>query len=228
MNQAKVHKDHPIRDPKKGSLSPLTVASRVRHLKRLFNWLEEEGVIQENPARRIKTPKPKRRKPKGISMEDFQALLRTTIDERPEDLRDRAIMMLLFDTACRVGGLCGLRVGDIDLDVRQAIITEKEDKTRIAFYTQATDDALAAWLDVRPKDNDWGFVSLGPSSFGKRLSTRGVSHMLIRQSEWAETEGPTNPHAFRHGFARAYLMAGGDLVTLSRIMGYLVSVGQQP
>jgi site-specific recombinase XerD len=52
------------------------------------------------------------------------------------------------------------------------------------------------------------------------LTTRGVSHMPIRRSEWAETEGPTNPHTFQHGFARAYLMAGDDLATLSRIMGH--------
>ena len=53
MDRTKVYEDHPKRDPKKGSLSPFTVASRVRHFKRLFNWLEEERIIQENPARRI-------------------------------------------------------------------------------------------------------------------------------------------------------------------------------
>jgi integrase/recombinase XerD len=73
------------------------------------------------------------------------------------------------------------------------------------------------WTHARRKLT---FVGLGGRNPGKRLTTRGVSHMLIRRSEWAETEGPTNPHAFRHGFARAYLTAGGDLATLSKIMGH--------
>ena len=64
------------------------------------------------------------------------------------------------------------------------------------------------------------FVGMGGRNPGERLSARGVSHMLIRRSKEADTEEPTNPQAFRHGFARMYLLAGGDLATLSRIMGH--------
>jgi len=73
---------------------------------------------------------------------------------------------------------------------------------------------------VRPNDNDWVLVGMGSRNPGERVNARGVSHTLIRRSQEADTGGPTNPHAFRHGFARMYLLARGDLATLSRIMGH--------
>jgi integrase/recombinase XerD len=99
------------------------------------------------------------------------------------------------------------------------VVREKGDKTRLAFFAVATAEVLEAWLEVRPP-GPWLFASLGGKRRGERLSERGVSHTLNRRAKRAGTIGATNPHAFRHGFARAYLMAGGDLATLSRIMGH--------
>jgi site-specific recombinase XerD len=200
-------------------LSPFTVAGRIRHAKRLFNFLEIEGAIESNPARRIKTPRPKRKEPKGISWEDFLALLKTTEGGTPIDVRDQAVMMLLLDTGCRVGGLCGLTIDDLDLERRRALVREKGDKARFVFFQEETARALAVWLAMRPRDKGpWLFVSLHGKS--DRLSARGISHMLKRRGARAGVVGPVNPHAFRHGFARLYLMNGGDLGTLSDILGH--------
>jgi site-specific recombinase XerD len=200
-------------------LSPFTVNSRVRALKRLFNFLEAEGIIADNPARRIRVPRPKRDEPKGISWSDFLALLETTDGDSLADVRDRAVIMFLFDTACRVGGLCGLEVDDLDMERRRAKVREKGNKTRFVFFEELTARAVDDWLKIRPRDRgDWLFISFGGQS--DKLTTRGVSHMLRRRGKRAGCRGPVNPHAFRHGFARHFLMDGGDLSALCDILGH--------
>lgn len=200
-------------------LSPFTIKTRVRAFKRLFNFLVAEGILEDNPAERIETPKAERREPKGIEWDDFIALLKTTEAGGVLDLRDRALILLLFDTGCRVGGICGLRVGDVDLERRRAMVTEKGGKTRLVFFQELTAEALAAWLEVRPQDRgEWLFVSFKGKH--QQLTISGVHHVLKGRGKRAGCTGPVNPHAFRHGFARAYLLAGGDLRTLSSILGH--------
>ena len=89
-----------------GTLSPYTVASRVRSLKRLFKWLQEEGEIDENPADRIRTPSPRRRKPKAISKQDFLALYKSTGDDEisiSAKWRGRKRARRLWLPICRCG-----------------------------------------------------------------------------------------------------------------------------
>lgn len=222
MDTATKYADHPYHDPTEGRLSLHTIAGRVRAMKRLFNWLEEEGVIQDNPARRIKTPRPKREEPKAIKTQDFVALLETTRGGSAADLRDRAIILTLADTGIRVGGLCGLRVQDVRFDDGFLVTTEKGGKSRLVPFTPLTREALAAWLEVRPRDRgDWLFVSqsTNPTIRG-RLLPGGVIQMLKRRARDAGVEGPCNPHSFRHFFAREFLLSGGDLGTLADLMGH--------
>lgn len=215
-----LYDDHPVHQKRKGSLSPHTISSRVRSLKRLFNWLAEEGVIADNPAQRIKTPRPKRGEPKGISREDLLTLLATCAGGTTTDLRDKAIMLLLGDSGCRVGGLCGLRIGDVDLDAMYASVTEKRDKSRFVFFLEHTAEVLKAWLEVRPDDyGDWLFVSLSTNVKGK-LTPSGVIQMLKRRARQAGVTGPVNPHSFRHAYAREFLLSGGDLGALADLLGH--------
>ena len=212
--------DHPKHREKEGGLSSFTIHSYIAHAKRLFNWLEEEGTIQVNPVRRIKNPQPKRREPKAIELEHFLALLATTESESVADLRDRAILFFLTDTGCRVGGLCGLRVKDIKFEKKLAVLVEKGDETRMVPFNPPTAEALKAWLEVRPQDQgDWLFVSLSSRAEGD-LSVSGVEQMLKRKAKQAGITGTVNPHSFRHAFAREFLMSGGDLGTLSDLLGH--------
>ncbi len=199
-----------------GKLSPFTVATRVRAMKRLFNWLEEEGHITSNPAQRIKTPKPKP-KPKGITPDNVRALLETAKSGDVADARDTAIILFLCDTGCRIAGLCGLQLDDVDLERGLALVREKGDKPRFVMFTPQTAEALRAWLAVRPEGGQAFFVSLKRK---RALTASGVRQMLTRRARQAGIKGAVNPHSFRHGFARSYLLDGGDLCSLADILGH--------
>lgn len=212
--------NHPKREEQSGGLSPASVAAYIRVVRRLFSFLHEDGLIDQNPAQKLKVPKPPRGKPKAISSADFQALLAAIDVNTVVGKRDRAVILLLADSGCRVGGLVGLEVEDIDLERCRMLLKEKGGKLRSGFFSDLTKRALVAWLEVRP-DNRGNrlFVSLGTRS-DAHLTDQGVREMLKRLKRKAGVKGPVNPHSFRHGFAREYLSNGGNLASLADTLGH--------
>jgi site-specific recombinase XerD len=213
--------EHPHRPPTEGGLSQASVAGYVRAAKRLFSFLHEEELLAANPARRIKGSKPKRGEPKGISREDLRLLLRATAGDEPNQIRNHALITFLADTGCRVGGLVGLRLADVDLEARTALVIEKGEKPRRLFFSDTTRIALHRWLAVRPEaSTDHLWIKLGDRGPGEVITTQAVREVLRRLKASAGVTGPCNPHAFRHGFAREYLLSGGDMGTLADILGH--------
>lgn len=212
--------DHPNKRQKSGGLSEATIAGIVRATRRLFGFLMEEGLIADNPAARLKQPRLKRGEPKAASMEDLLKLLDATKGDSPLALRNRAMLLVLADTACRVGGLVGMRLCDLDLAAGKVYLHEKGNKGRYAFITPMTIEALQAWIAGRPQgSSECVWSSLG-SGGGEHLSTQGVREVFRRMKAKAGVTGPINPHAWRHAFAREYLKNGGDLGSLADIMGH--------
>ena len=213
--------DHPARKPLAGGLSVFSIASRLRSVKRLFNWLTQEEILAENPAKRLKLPKLPQKEPKALSSAAFAQLLAATEGDSTVQRRDRALLLVLADTGCRVGGLAHLRVQDIDLDAQTALVTEKGEKIRPVYFMPITADALRRWLEVRPQVAvDWLFVNLGPVQTYPQLTEEAVGEVLRRLRKVANVTEPVTPHRFRHAFAREYLRNGGDLATLSRLLGH--------
>lgn len=214
--------DHPSRKKVAGGLSVFSIASRLRSVKRLFNWLTEEEILAENPAKRLKLPKLPQKEPKAISPAAFAQLLAATEGDSVVQRRDRALLLVLADTGCRVGGLAHLRVQDVDLDAQMALVTEKAEKTRPVYFMPITADALRRWLEVRQAapEVDWLFVNLGPKQTYPQLTEDAVGEALRRLKKTSGVTEPVTPHRFRHAFAREYLRNGGDLATLSRLMGH--------
>lgn len=206
---------HAYKTETTGGLAPASLATRIRAVKRLFNWLASENAIEANPAHGIKMPKPPRgRQPKAISEHD----LRRMIEAARADARDLALVLFLADTGCRRGGLVGLRLGDLEIDHGRAWVTEKGDKRRAVFLSPATIAALRAWLAVRPAvAHDRLWLS---HSTGEPLTGDGVAQLLARLGKRAGCTGPHGAHSFRHGFARQWIMAGGDMGTLADVMGH--------
>jgi integrase/recombinase XerD len=191
-----------------GGLSDTSVAAHVRALHRFWAWAALEFKI-ENPMsgiRRHKLPKPK---PAALESADFVKLFNATGDN-VSGVRNRAILAFLADTGCRLGGLASLKVGDLDIDRRRAVVNEKGGQRRTVHFTAVTARFLYQWLQHRAIEGD--------SVFG--LQESGVYQVLKRLKQKAGVNSRVNPHAFRHNFARAYLQNGGDLVSLARLMGH--------
>lgn len=203
-----------------GGLSLASIAGYVRCVKRLFAWLLDEEILTSNPAKRIKTPVVPRGEPKAYDRADFPKLLAATAGDDPVAIRDRAVLLFLADTGCRVAGLVGLSIDDLDLEGMTAKILEKGNRTRRTIFSEPTRDALRMWLDVRPKvEHNRLWANLGRRG-SPWLTDEGVRQILKRLKAKAGVTGPVNPHAFRHGFAREYLINGGDLGTLADLLGH--------
>jgi site-specific recombinase XerD len=213
--------DHPSRKKVAGGLSVFSIASRLRSVKRLFNWLTQEEILTENPAKRLKLPRLPQKEPKALSQAALAQLLAATAGDSVVQRRDRALLLVLADTGCRVGGLAHLRVQDVNLDAQTALVSEKGEKIRPVYFMPMTAEALRRWLEVRPAvDVDWLFVNLGPKQVYPQLTEDAVGEALRRLKKAANVAEPVTPHRFRHAFAREYLRNGGDLATLSRLLGH--------
>lgn len=197
--------------------SESTVSAYKRQLHKFWKWASDEYGIP-NPMRGIRYPPMPKSKPKALDFEDFKRLFAAT-GRSVMGARDRAILLFLLDTGCRAGGLCGLRVGDVRITDRLAIVTEKGNKTRKVYFTESTAHYLNTWAQMR-EPSEWFFYSMREGSAPDALTVSGLYQVLRRLARKAKIHGKFNPHGIRHLFAKEYLLEGGDLATLSKIMGH--------
>jgi site-specific recombinase XerD len=191
-----------------------TINAYVRALHRFFSWSAAEYGIG-NPMARIAYPKVAQQKPKAISLDDLTRMFATCGDDIP-GIRNRALLAFLIDTGCRAGGVCGLVSTNLFIDQCRAQVTEKGDRTRYVIFTERTAQYLREWEAVR-MPVETVFYNL---ETGGRLTVSGLRSILRNIARRAKVTGRVNPHSFRHAFAREYILAGGDLATLAKLMGH--------
>jgi integrase/recombinase XerD len=193
-----------------GQLSTYTIHKFVRAARRLFRWLCLENILEVDPAKRLELPELPQCVAKGISPKKRLRLM-----DAATNPRDVAIIMLLSDTACRRGGLAGLRLSDLHLKHRAVLTREKgrggQHKERWLYFKKKTGKAIRAWLKVRP-------AGLGDSLFG--LTPDGVYQLLKRLASKADISDDWNPHSFRHATIRNWLAAGMPLPQASQLAGH--------
>lgn len=206
---------HPAVD---GGLSAFTLHQYVRGAKRFFKFLEEEDRLQVSPARRLELPPLPKQYRRGLSTVDRDKILAVAEKAGPREL---AICLFLADTACRVGGLAGLQVDDLDMEHYQAVLREKgrggSGKARPVFYLERTRRALEAYLEIRPHvSHDRVLCNLQ----GAPLGPGGIYQVLKRLAKTAGVARGWNPHNWRHAAIRAMLANGMSLPAVSQIAGH--------
>ena len=196
-----------------------TVARKVAALRRYFAWLRRTGVLAEDPARALRAPAGEARLPRILDHADVAILLDAPApDDEPawRRRRDDAVLEILYGSGLRVGELCGLDLGDTDLDAAAVVVTGKGAKTRRVPLSRPAVDALGAWLAVRGEVVDPGAgAALFGNERGRRLTARDVRRILDRRSA-----RPTHPHALRHTFATHLLDGGADLRAVQELLGH--------
>ena len=206
--------------------TPATIAARLAALKAFFRYLAREGVVKLNAASLARPPKKPRRLPSVLDRREVENLLKAPDPSTPLGVRNRAILELLYASGMRVSELCGLDVGDINLNRRTARVLGKRGKERTVLFGGPAREALGTYLEgtrpllvrgnVRSTDEEALFLSKS----GRRLGTNAVRGVVRKCVLEAETGQPATPHSFRHTFATHLLDAGADLRSVQSLLGH--------
>jgi integrase/recombinase XerD len=214
-------------DPEHGVL-PLATASAARALvaaRGLHRFAVYEGVVGVDVAREVRPPAGDKRLPKALAVHDVLALLDAAGGANdgagPRELRDRALLELLYSTGARISEAVGLDLDDIDTVTRSVRLDGKGGKQRVVPVGRPALAALDAWLvRGRPALATRG----GPGTFlnarGGRLSRQSAWQVLQRAAQGAGLTTAVSPHTLRHSFATHLLDGGADVRVVQELLGH--------
>jgi integrase/recombinase XerC len=205
-------------------LSKVSVARSLAAVRSLYKWLAREGIVQQNPAKLVATPKLPKKLPRVPTVEEMNGLLDGAMPETasfPE--RDRAIFELLYGCGLRNSELVGIEVSDIDDANALILVRGKGKKQRYVPLEGAAADALKAYRLERQKIlNSSGKATrrLLINQRGGPLTTRSVGR-IVKQIAIAKGLPPDiHPHTLRHAFGTHMLTEGADLRAIQELLGH--------
>ena len=195
-----------------GHCSKVTVDNIRRNISSFFSWLEEEDYILKSPMRRIHKIKTKTVVKEVISDESMERLR-----DACTELRDLAIIDLLYSTGIRVGELVQLNISDVNLEQRECIVFGKGEKERRVYFDAKAKVHLSEYLASRSDDNPALFVTLDAPY--DRLKISGVEIRLRELGKRLSIER-IHPHKFRRTMATRAIDKGMPIEQVQKILGH--------
>ena len=199
-----------------------SVARKLSAIRSFFRYLNREGILMNNPARLVATPRRDKRLPSVLTADDALRLMNSPSSKKPEDngtmLRDRAVLETLYSTGIRAGELIGMNREDLDHNDSLIRIRGKGRKERIVPIGAKALDAIDAYLGCLTRNPEIAAVFLGPS--GKRLTARTVQRILENHRNQLGLLQKASPHTLRHSFATHMLESGADLRAIQELLGH--------
>jgi len=203
-----------------------TLARRTSAVKAFTAWALRQGLLADDPAARLQTPKTRRTLPAVLRQDQALAAMSAAKSGcqqgDPLALRDRLIVELLYATGIRVSELCGLDIDDVDTGRRVLRVLGKGDKQRTAPFGEPAVDALSVWLaDGRPA---LATAESGPALLlgarGRRLDVRQARTVVHQTGAAVDGAPDMGPHGLRHSAATHLLEGGADLRFVQELLGH--------
>jgi site-specific recombinase XerD len=195
-------------------LAPASMARRVSAVRSFFKWLLREELIETDPTARLSTPKVPRRSPHFLDVPDAAAVVERPSQQGWFQVRNRALLELMYGAGLRVSEAVDLDVHHLDLEERLVRVMGKGSKERIVPFGPPAVDALRNWLSEMG-----GEGALFRNRSGGRLSSRSAWR-IVRDAGLKNGLVGTHPHALRHSCATHLLGAGADLRTIQEQLGH--------
>ena len=197
-----------------------TINNYIRNIKVFYNYLYKNRYITSNPVTRIKEIKCSRKVVGFIKNDEFNRLLRIFDLSKFHEYRDYIITQLIFDTGMRLGETLLIQEKDIDYINRTILLPSentKGKKDRYVFFSEEMLKQLRRWLKYKDRYRQSEYIFC--TNKGKSLS---VSNYETNFKKYGVRIGleEIHPHMLRNNFAKRFLMQGGDIYTLSRILGH--------
>ncbi len=205
-------------------LSKTSVARSLAALRSLYRWLAQEGVVEQNPAALVATPRLPKKLPRVPTIEEMNTVLDGAMPETaafPE--RDSALLELLYGCGIRNSELTGINLDDIRWSGEAILIRGKGRKERYVPFGESARGALAAYLPARQKllgEVKKSTPALLINQRGGRLTTRSVGRIVKRIAVAKGLSPDVHPHTLRHAFGTHMLEEGADLRAIQELLGH--------
>jgi site-specific recombinase XerD len=218
-----------------------SITRRTSTARSFYRWLRLTGLMQDDPLASVRGPKQAKRLPHVLTVADITDLITAAEGDKPADLRDRALLELMYACGLRVSEAVSLDTGAVDLEQRSMIVTGKGNKQRRVVMGEQARAALDRYLrrgrgqlarsrrpdapagaesDLRPPASRNPIQALFLNRSGGRLSQRAVQLIVRKYALAAGLDEHVHPHLLRHTFATHLLDGGADLRVVQELMGH--------
>jgi integrase/recombinase XerC len=205
-------------------LGKTSVARALAAVRSFYCWLAQEGVVEQNPAALVSTPKLPKKLPRVPTIEEMNTVLDGQMPEVasfPE--RDRMMFELLYGCGIRNSELIGINLDDIRLSSEAILIRGKGKKERYVPFGDSVKAALAAYLPQRQQtlaERKKITTALLINQRGGRLTTRSVGRIIKKVAVAKGLSPDVHPHTLRHAFGTHMLEEGADLRSIQEMLGH--------
>ncbi|MFH1727819.1 MAG: site-specific tyrosine recombinase/integron integrase [Pseudomonadota bacterium] len=203
--------------------SSTTLARKIASLRSFMTYMKTEGKVKENIAKNVATPKRKKYLPLTMSVDEVFTLIESANGDSWQELRDRAILELLYASGVRVSELVSLNTSNVDFNDKCIRLIGKGNKERIVLFGNKAKFAMTRYLDIVGIDynsvsNDSKPLFLNKSK--NRISQKGISRIIDKYLKRNGIQKKVTPHVFRHTFATHLLDSGVDLRSIQELLGH--------
>lgn len=205
-----------------------TISRELAAIKSFFSYLSREELIRRDPAELLKAPKIEKKPPVILSINEVNALLGQPGTASAKEIRDKAMLELLYATGIRVSELIGLELADLNMQVGY-ITCRDHTKERMVPFGKTANQALSIYLDrgraelLKGKESIWLFTNCN----GKIMSRQGFWKIIKYYGEKAGIQADITPHTLRHSFAAHLIRGGADVHAVQAMLGHSDSTTAQ-
>ncbi len=198
-----------------------TVSRNIASIKAFFSYCQKEDLIEKDPAKDLKAPKIEKKLPEILTMEEVVRLLEQPKQDTPKEIRDKAMLELLYATGIRVSELISLSMDDVNIKMCY-IMCHDSNKERVIPFGHKAKDALQRYIkasrDTMISDKRSKILFVNCS--GEPMSRQGFWKLIKYYAKRAGINGDITPHTLRHSFAAHLVENGADLRAVQEMLGH--------
>lgn len=210
-----------IQDLNANGFKAATVSRNIASMKAFFGYAVKELGLKEDPSTGLKSPKIEKKMPEILTMEEVVRLLEQPKGDTPKEIRDKAMLELLYATGIRVSELIGLQVSDVNMQMNY-ILCRDANKERVIPFGNEARHALIRYLESSRNVmvEDPSSPILFANCSGQKMSRQGFWKLIKYYAKKAGITSDITPHTLRHSFAAHLVENGADLRSVQEMLGH--------